>query len=67
MKFLLKPWMQIHPTLSSLIRTQGRSQELEMGDAKLLGGGWAFKAPSFQGKALVGGPGGQITPEALGF
>ena len=40
---------------------QGRSQELETGGAKLLGEGWV------QGKALVGGPGGQSPPEALGF
>ena len=45
---------------------QGRSQELEMGGAKLLGEGSGGRlGPQWvQGKALVGG---QIPPEALGF
>ena len=44
---------------------QGRSQELETGVqnywARGLGAKWV------QGKALVGGPGGQSPTEALGF
>ena len=45
---------------------QGRSQELEMGGAKLLGEGAGVRwGPQWvQGKALVGW---QTPPEALGF
>ena len=48
---------------------QGRSQEVETGGAKLLGegSGVRLRPPVGPSKALVGGPGGQITPEALGF
>ena len=40
-----------------------------MGGAKLLGegSGGRLRPQWVQGKALVGGPGGQIPPEALGF
>ena len=39
---------------------QGRSQELEMGGAKLLdeGSGGRLRPQWVQGKSLVGGPGG---------
>ena len=48
---------------------QGRSEELETGGAKLLGegSGVRFRPQWVQGKALVGGPGGQNPLEALGF
>ena len=55
--------------VESNMHLQGRSQELEMGGAKLLGegSGGRLSPPVGQGKALLGGPGGQSPPEALGF
>ena len=48
--------------------TQGRSQELEMGGAKLLGeGSWVrLRPPVGPGQSPGRGPGGS-PPEALGF
>ena len=48
---------------------QGRSQELEMGGAKLLGeGSWGrIRPPVGPGQSPGRGPGGQSPPEALGF
>ena len=48
---------------------QGRSQELEMGGAKLLGegSGGRLRPPVGPGQSPVGGSGGQSPPEALGF
>ena len=52
-----------------IIKIQGRSQELEMGDAKLLGegSGGRLRPPVGPGQSLGRGPGGQSPPEALGF
>ena len=48
---------------------QGRSQELEMGGAKLLGegSGGRLRPPVGPGQSPGRGPGGQSPPEALGF
>ena len=48
---------------------QGRSQELEMGGAKLLGEGFGgrLRPPVGPGQSHGRGPGGPSPPEALGF
>ena len=52
-----------------IVVNQGRSQELEMGGAKLLGEGTVgrLRPPVGLGQSPGRGPGGQSPPEALGF